>query len=343
MTSPAIAYAFFLEPPPMVAVPDDIRAASSVTILGGPLVSLLGTHYGGLSACKPGEQRMYVSALETVTKMNNRTSVTSHSIAHKVEARKVETAELFGAGPGRGGLALEMGFRLNKTLAEDAQKRIDTRRGNTALSANFVQNDHSKVVAYLASAVARFSQTGVMTWAAFTNDQEHVFNRDKIDGRVEEGSNVIYIPRVSSDDGGSNAWYAAVGAAMACGNRVVTDSTATDVENRVSLAPPTGRQLISGCIEALTRMGNYYAASNATVLFSLALARGVHEELTVVAHTDEGGYMRSMWRRNRFAMSYGVIWLHGERLGSLPMPVVVGISNVAGWIGLLCTQPRVVL
>jgi hypothetical protein len=276
-----------------------------------------------------GEQRVYYSSLESSMKLNQRTSVTSSTIAVKIERIKKANDAMSGDPRLDGGIRLSQPFNMIKVIAELADKRSDTFRGNTAISANYTRNDHSAIVARLMAAIGRYSQTGKMTFEQLSGNNYDIHNRDKVDGRIEKGSDLIYIPRLTSVDSESFMWYAVIGAAMGCGNKVITDATAVDDQNRVLLNAPSNSQLIMGCIEALSRMANYYALSKATVLFAFAAMKGAHEEMSLVGHTDEGAYIRSVVRRNRFSKSYGVIWSNTSRSPALPVPTAITVDAAA--------------
>lgn len=313
-------------------VPTPDALASEVLAARAPLAGLLGGFAGGLPPLTKLKQRVYVSSVETSIKLGKKTSVTQSVIAHKIEKLDSIKDKLAGDFRNTGGQEFTMTYQLERDLAEAAAKRIDERRGNVALNVNFVLNDHSRLIVQLVSAIAHFANTGLVSWAMLSGGRTNVVNRDKLDGRIEEGSGVLYVPRVTGDTGSSDAWYAVVGAALGCGCTVVTDATANDRNNRVSITAPTGINLIRGCMEALLRLGNVYVRANAGVVFAHALAYGIHNSLTVVAHTDEGGYMRDVWRRNRFCVPYGVVWVNAERLASIPMPVAVSIVAAARFV-----------
>lgn len=295
----------------------------------GPLLGLLGGHPGGLRDMKVGEQRDYLGTVQSSMKLSKTVSVTTTVYAYKFECVNRVTANLAQDVLYTGGQAFEQEFMLEADLAKEAEKRIDVRRGNAAISVNFHRNDHSAVVSRLMSAVGRFSQYGVLSWEALSGGRDDVCNRDKVDGRIESGSDMIYVPRVTSKGGDSTAWYAVVGAALGCGNRVITDATATDINNRAMLAPPTGAKLAAGCIEALTIMANYYSRSGAGALFAWSAFHGANSEMSLVGVTDDGGYVRAALRRNRFVRPYGVIWLSGDRIGTLAVPPVVNRDSAA--------------
>jgi len=152
----------------MSAGPSDPRDTNTRVVdrgkINGPLVGLLSGHAGGLRAMKLQKQRVYYSSLETAVKMHGKTSISVAPIVHKVEKVRIDSANLCGDYRDAGGFAINQEFLLNSTVAEEADKRIDSRRGNAAVSANFTRNDHSALVARLMAAVGRYSQTGKMTF-----------------------------------------------------------------------------------------------------------------------------------------------------------------------------------
>nr|BAU79525.1 coat protein [Diatom colony associated virus-Like RNA Segment 5] len=300
-------------------------------MLTHPLVNLLSASVGDSKPMTLRQQRVYVSSLETVAKLDKKTSVTVSEIAHKLECIKKINDMIAGDYRKSGGVAISTRFTQDRTTVEATDRRIGVRQGVTALTSDFSACDVSRLVERLCAAVMRYSQYKVMTFEMLSAGNTNIKNRDKVDGRIEEGAGTLYIPRVTARGGSSATWYAAVGGALGCGSNVVTDSTATDRNNRVVLSAPNGAELVLGCMEAVLRIWNNMAHCEAGVIASHAAAKGLHDEMSVVGHTDEGGFIRSVWRRNRFVVPYGVLWLDGERLASIPIPATVTPRSAARW------------
>ncbi|GIM62249.1 coat protein [viral metagenome] len=311
---------------------EDLVVAGHDKTSACPLSNLIGGSFGVKGEMGFRDERRYESGLVTLCEETDGNIAKKSMIDYVVTRVKTEKGRLPGDYREKKGDEYEMQFLLDNVIAESAKRRIDEARGNAAINANFVVNDWSRLIERLAGAIARFSSTGYLSWQTLTAGRAAVFNRDKFDGPIEPGRGVVYIPRVTADTSTSDAWYAAVGAALGCGCTVVTDATENDVNNRVVLRPPMDGFLALGAAEAMSRLGNMMAASGAGGLFGYAMARGVMGEITVRGHVQESICVAKSWRRDRFVLPSGLISVSGERLSTLPMPMRMGREDAIRFV-----------
>ncbi|KAI0994285.1 Major capsid protein [Podosphaera aphanis] len=72
-------------------------------------------------------------------------------------------------------------------------------------------------------------------------------------------------------------------------------------------------------------------ASNQGPLYALALVRGLHKVLSVVAHTDEGGIHRDLLRCGGFGVPFGGIHLGLHEYSGLPAPATDSATEMAAF------------
>jgi hypothetical protein len=133
------------------------------------------------------------------------------------------------------------------------------------------------------------------------------------------GDDKVFIPTRASTPIAPNTFAALVYAATGCGATVITDVVNLDPQNnRVIVNNVNGIGLVEGCYSALKLLGAQYAKNQRGDLFAYALTRGIHSEVTVVAHTDEGGYVRDVLRRDHFAIPHGGIDIGLDLFHGLP-------------------------
>ncbi|AAK26437.1 coat protein [Eimeria brunetti RNA virus 1] len=94
-------------------------------------------------------------------------------------------------------------------------------------------------------------------------------------------------------------------AANVCGATVVVPHLTLDVNNRPICKDYDGAELRRGLSVLLNILGTYYSMANAGDMYALALMTGVHRVLTVVGHSDEGGWLRDVLRQGWWQQPHG--------------------------------------
>lgn len=137
-----------------------------------------------------------------------------------------------------------------------------------------------------------------------------------------------FIPRALNSNVVNNIFEALVYAATGCGATIVMDMMQLGPDNCPVMATLTDAALVAGCYQALRLIGGQYQQAGAGDVFAYAMARGLHQVVTVGGHSDEGGLMRSVFRKGGFKVSYGGITTMSVAYMGLPRPAV---ESVAGW------------
>nr|UHS72544.1 MAG: putative coat protein [Totiviridae sp.] len=135
----------------------------------------------------------------------------------------------------------------------------------------------------------------------------------QIAGYVEDSDiraisdNAVFIPHAAGYFGSGRAYPALVHATHLAGGKIVTDYLPMMREGRPTIIDLQGGILMESVCEALGVLANVYQAAGRGDVFSLALIKGIHTVLTVVGHSDEGGFMRDVLRVGRYTLPWGGI------------------------------------
>jgi len=108
-------------------------------------------------------------------------------------------------------------------------------------------------------------------------------------------------------------------AASAVGTTVVTDFLVADANGVVHFQCPEGSELVLAIQLALQTIGSLYQEAHEGAKYAHAYAKGVHSVLSVVSHSDEGGFCRDLIRCGDFAPSYGALLLHKRDYVGVPI------------------------
>lgn len=79
-------------------------------------------------------------------------------------------------------------------------------------------------------------------------------------------------------------------------------------------------------------LGANFETSGGGDVFAYAVTRGIHRAVSVVAHTDEGGFMRNLFRAGRFRAPYGGINQALRVYPGLPVLASTSAPAIAAWV-----------
>jgi hypothetical protein len=195
---------------------------------------------------------------------------------------------------------------------------------------DFSTMDLCALVERLAMGMVRFANSGHLTLAQLSAGNEaRVSVLGAAGPPITAGTGTIFIPRAADAPTSPNVFAAIVFAAAAHGSRVVTDWLEVDQNGRAVLPVVAGSDLAYGCYHALRILGGNYAKAERGAVFAYALTCGVHADLTVVGHTDEGAYVRKVLRTGGFQAPYGGIDVRCRDYVGLPRPAEGTLGNFA--------------
>lgn len=154
-----------------------------------------------------------------------------------------------------------------------------------------------------------------------------------LDSPQTASTSSVFIPRTVDSVGNDHVFAVLSSAANGEGAAVTTDVLRLDPGNNEPLVPSVGgNSFAQASVEALRVLGANFEESGAGDLFSYALTRGIHSVVSVVAHTDEGGWMRSLLRGGSFRVPYGGINQSLRAYPALPPLAGSGPSYTSAWV-----------
>jgi len=225
--------------------------------------------------------------------------------------------------------AVSQQFRPNEVTASSVTALA---RKYSNFTGQFERADLSGIIARLAQCVGVYALTKKLSFSELKGSAPTVLRTLAVmDDPVAATPRTVFIPRVTSDSLGPDVFSALVGAANACGASVVTDVCSVDANNNAPLlrAPADG-MLAAACWQGIRLLLAMYDESDAGAIASYAFYAGVHRAMTVVGHSDEGAYVRDVWRAKSFAVPYGGIYCANvATFVGMPMPDVTDFNTFA--------------
>lgn len=165
-----------------------------------------------------------------------------------------------------------------------------------------------------------------------------------LDSPQTASNNSVFIPRTVDTVGNDHVFAVLAAAANGEGAAVSTDVLRLDANTNEPVIPAvSGPSLASACIEALRIVGANMEASGAGDLFAYAVTRGIHAVVSVVAHTDEGGYMRALLRHGRFRVPYGGINQALRDYPALPAAGALATHVISSWVDAIALKTAAVV
>nr|WEU34446.1 coat protein [Phaeobotryon rhois victorivirus 1] len=195
--------------------------------------------------------------------------------------------------------------------------------------------DLAAIVERLARAVAAVSVfgQGFDTQALRGGQPIRVHALGTLDAPQTASTSSVFIPRVLDTVSHNNVFAVLCAAANGAGAAVSTDVLRLDANTNQPIVPlVAGAAFTTACVEGLRTLGANLEASGAGDVFAYALTRGIHQVVSVVAHTDEGGIMRGLFRYDSFRVPYGGINQALRHYPALPPLASTGQTAVSAWV-----------
>nr|CAE9672665.1 coat protein [Mucor hiemalis virus 3] len=285
--------------------------------LGSKISGVIATADGKILSSN-NEYRRYRSDVTTRSKMRGNSDSSTKSILFEVGRRGAA-----GVGLSKwvddvpaGDCSIQVSVMMAADFAGMARKYAN-------FTGDFGVMDLASVVERLAAGIAHYATHGELTdvqlrgggnvsvVALGASTQPIAASRDK-----------VFLPRCVDHLTSPNTFAAIINAVSGEGGTVVTDVLEVDAHTSQIIVPSVaGVTLAEGCYHALRIIGSNYEQYQAGDVFSYAFARGVHKVVSVVAHTDEGGYFRSVLRAGRFGVPFGGIDTRLRSYSGVPRPV----------------------
>lgn len=205
--------------------------------------------------------------------------------------------------------------------------------------------DLAGMVERLAKGIACQSIFGGVTAVNLRGDQPlRVVALGTLDSPQTASSDSVFIPRTVDSVGNDHVFAVLVAAANGEGAAVTTDVLRLDPGNNEPIVPSvSGQPLAQACVEALRVLGANMEESGAGDVFSYALTRGIHSVVSVVSHTDEGGWLRGVLREGSFRVPYGGINQGLREYPALPPLAGLGPSATSAWVDAVALKTAAVV
>lgn len=160
----------------------------------------------------------------------------------------------------------------------------------------------------LACGVAKYVNTGALTCEDLRCGQALQVQALAMENRnAAVIDNGVFVPQVASFQNCASAFGALVCAVNGSGSRVITDVAMLDANMQVVVPVYTDALLADGCVHAIRTIYGMYAAMGVEDVAALAITKGIHSMVTVVGHSNEGGFNRDWFRSLGFAPSRGCV------------------------------------
>ncbi|AJA41108.1 coat protein [Phomopsis vexans RNA virus] len=193
--------------------------------------------------------------------------------------------------------------------------------------------DLAGIVERLAKAVAAQSVYGGVTCANLRAGQPvRVVALGTLDSPQTASVNSVFIPRTVETTTSDGVFAVLSAAANGEGASVTTDVLRLDAGTNQPIVPTVDNAVLAtSCVEALRILGANLEESGAGDVFALAVTRGVHSVLSVVGHTDEGGWIRGVFRHCTFRVPYGGINPSLREYPGLPPLASTLTGHISAW------------
>ena len=299
------------------------------TQVASPLTGTLADPVGGVIADNDTYRRYRAGVY---MQLPDHGSTTSHarSIFYEVGRHYTGARALF-AQPPEAAIPIDCSIDINPSEASSFEGMA---RRFSNFSPQWVKMDLAAIVERLAKGVAGYAVYGGIDTGTLRGGQPvRVTALGTLDSPQTASINSVFIPRTVDTVGNDHVFAVLVAAANGAGAAVTTDVVRLDANTNQPIIPAVaGAAFATACVEALRVMGANIEASGGGDIFAYAVTRGIHAAVSVVSHTDEGGFMRNLLRHDRFRVPYGGINQGLRVYPALPALASTAASSIAAWV-----------
>lgn len=270
--------------------------------------------------------RVYGGGVQTRTTIGGQQSVTNSPVIYRIGRYKSKGSKVMN-GLGSSGVPTAQRFLLNSAYATEL---VSLNRKYTNFTGDFRHADYSGMLERLGAALGVYATHGTLTWEELRNGAAlNVRALGMYDDPVAATANTVFVPRTASLQDAKGTFCAIVGVANACGSCVATDVVHVDANtNAPQISVTDGEELAFGCLHATRILLSIMSKSDVGALGAYAFFKGLHQAVTVVGHTDEGGVMRDVLREGSFAPPHGGVYVGNYReFGGLPIPMAGSLAS----------------
>lgn len=280
------------EPPP--PVPPTLR------VIGRDVAEMIGTI---------DVYRRYVSNVHVSFENVREKFLDSKKIIYRVGARSIVAKTIFREyDPMRA--SVPQAWNANPAIVSEL---VGTLRKESTLRSTFETCDLSGVMQVLGRAVAYYANTGTLNCNMMRSGKPiNITTTALIDFPVPN-NNSVFIPRTMAPEMSEGVFAVLAAAVNSFGVPVVTDRALVSNINAVMVNEPTDATAFHSCWLAARALLAMAHKSGAGGPMSVAFVAGIHDAMSVVAHTDEGGVVRDILRGVTYNKPRGFVWTIGWR------------------------------
>jgi len=303
--------------------------------VASPLTGTLADPVGGLINAD-NVYRRYRAGVYMMVPDHGSPSARARSIFYEIGRRYGRAREVFAAPP-EAAVPIDCSVDVN---ASEAASFDSMARRYSNFSPQWVKMDLAAMVERLAKGVAAYSvYGGIDTGTLRGGNAVRVTALGTLDSPQTASINSVFIPRTVDTVGNDHVFAVLVSSANGSGAAVTTDVVRLDANTNQPIVPAVaGPAFAMACVEALRVLGANMEASGAGDVFAYAVTRGIHAVVSVVSHTDEGGFMRNLLRGDRFRVPYGGVNQGLRHYPALPALASTAPSSIAAWVDALALK-----
>ncbi|UPO09357.1 coat protein [Aspergillus niger victorivirus 1] len=252
------------------------------------------------------------------------------SIFYEVGRRYTQARALL-AQPPAAAIPIDCSVDINTAEASNFE---GVARRYSNFSPQWLKMDLAAIAERLAKGVVATSLYGAVDTGALRGGAAvRVVALGTLDSPQTASINSVFIPRTVDTVGNDHVFAVLASACNGCGASVTTDVLRLDANTNQPIIPAVGgAPFATACVEALRVVGANMEASGAGDIFAYAVTRGIHAGVSVVSHTDEGGFMRNLLRHDRFRVPYGGINQALRHYPALPALASTAAPSIAAWV-----------
>ncbi|AZT88634.1 coat protein [Colletotrichum navitas totivirus 1] len=277
------------------------------------------------------QYRRYRSAVTTTTNLGGRPDPTGKTILYEVGTRYKTKEKALAVNTGLARAAIVASYPTSSVLRDDF---LGLAKKYSNFSATFEYSSLAPLAERIAKGLAITSvfEGGISSSDLCAGQPLAVTALGTHATPINAAVNTVFIPRLVDSVVSPDVFAVLVAASASMGAAVVTDVLALD-GNNVPIVPTVNEEgFHDAAIHALRLIGANMISCDQGPLFALAVTRGIHQALSVVGHTDEGGITRDLLRCADHAPPFGGIHTGLVHYSALPGLSTGVIQNVAAYV-----------
>lgn len=286
---------------------------------------------------RTGQCRRYATALDVSARIRGTYVYANAPIMYEVEERDHSLKEeKFNHTKWRGYMYKEKTYYTPSTYQtpESVRNALLQTRHKYTMSPGWETFNFDSIVYVLAGMLAVMTQRPTTGTREFRNqDSYDLRGLNQVDAAISIGhSGTVYIDNLVAPRSNRNVYWAMVTAANVAGARVISPIVDCDGNGNALCNEISGGPLINGITGALSILGSLYSMAGLGDVYAFAYIKGLHSFLTVVSHSDEGGFMRDVIRSGTYMLPHGGIPTGLNYCPSVPVLEGLHLGSLCGMV-----------